>query len=70
MNRFIGVDGCNAGWFFICLGWGGEITFGVFPKIEKLWFEYNNSASLILVYIPIGLPSKDKPNRQCDTEAR
>jgi len=70
MNRYIGVDGCKAGWFFVCLGPEEEIIFGDFSTIEKLWQQYGNSATSILVDIPIGLPSEDNPTRRCDTEAR
>ena len=35
-----------------------------------MWIEYRDGKSLILVDIPIGLPSKERQSRKCDTEAR
>lgn len=64
------MDGCRGGWFFACIGPGDEVTFGVFSTFEKLWEKYRKDTSLFLVDIPIGLPSSDKPVRQCDREAR
>jgi predicted RNase H-like nuclease len=70
IERYIGVDGCRAGWFIVCLGPGEKISFDVFPNIEMLWAEYGNTTSMILVDIPIGLPFRGIPTRQCDKEAR
>ncbi|MBW1961154.1 MAG: DUF429 domain-containing protein [Deltaproteobacteria bacterium] len=70
MDRYIGVDGCKAGWFSACLVPEGGIDFNIFPSLEDLWVEYGDGKSLILVDIPIGLPSKERQNRKCDTEAR
>ena len=64
-----GVDGCKAGWFAVW-GDGGETwDSGVFPDILALWRELN-AATLILVDIPIGLPSVGCRTRRCDVEAR
>lgn len=63
---FIGVDGCRAGWFSVCLDnrpWKMDLH----KTIEHLAEDYRNAA-LILIDIPIGLPSHLK--RRCDTEAR
>ena len=62
-----GVDGCNAGWFAVWGDGGQNWKFGVFPDILKLWRKLNG-ATLILVDIPIGLPSNGP--RRCDIEAR
>ncbi len=69
VNRYIGVDGCKGGWFFFCLDSDGELEFGVVSTFDKLYNHYSN-ASLILVDIPIGLPSKSLLQRNCDLQAR
>jgi predicted RNase H-like nuclease len=64
----VGVDGCRAGWLAITLDdetWRAE----VFASIDGLW-DALYDASLILVDMPIGLPSEDTPIRECDHVAR
>lgn len=68
-NKFLGVDGCKAGWFFVAVGPGDEAEFGVFQNIDQLFKAYSN-AKWILIDIPIGLPSETSPSRSCDIEAR
>jgi len=67
--KYIGVDGCKAGWFFVAIGSGDELEFGIFATIEKLWRTYSE-AKWILIDIPIGLPSKEIKTRPCDKAAR
>ena len=64
----VGVDGCRAGWLAITLeekAWRAE----VFATIDDLWNALYD-ASLILVDMPIGLPSEEIPIRECDYVAR
>lgn len=68
-HRYIGVDGCKAGWFFVATGPGDNVEFGVFENIEGLFKAYSD-VRLILIDIPIGLPSKEIKKRGCDLEAR
>jgi len=68
-QKYIGVDGCKAGWFFAGIHSNGECEFGVFKTLAELWLA-NQKDVLILVDIPIGLPSKTNPSRACDTRAR
>jgi predicted RNase H-like nuclease len=68
-HKYIGVDGCRAGWFYVSINRYGEFDFGVFKTLPELWQAHKRD-SLILVDIPIGLPSSKNPSRQCDTEAR
>ncbi len=68
-SRYLGVDGCKAGWFFVSIGPGDEAEFGVFENINQLFHAYSDS-KWILIDIPIGLPSKENPRRNCDIEAR
>lgn len=67
--RYIGIDGCPAGWFYVAIDDRGGYSFDVlerFSAVDKLI----PHAALILVDIPIGLPSKSAESRLCDTEAR
>ena len=68
-DKYLGVDGCKAGWFFVALGTRDSEEFGVFERIENLFNAYPEAKS-ILIDIPIGLPSAGKEDRSCDTEAR
>ena len=66
---YIGMDGCPAGWFYVAIDDRGEYSFDIlehFAEIDRLL----PTAALILVDIPIGLPSRDSPDRQCDKAAR
>jgi predicted RNase H-like nuclease len=65
----VGVDGCRAGWFWVCLtragGWKADIA-PTFSQICDRWTE----AGSILVDIPIGLRDSGEEERLCDREAR
>ena len=63
-----GVDSCRAGWLAITLiesTWRAD----VFASIDELWDKLHD-VELILIDIPIGLPSKRAPVRVCDQVAR
>ena len=67
--KFVGVDGCPAGWLSVALGEDAfhEIkVFGTFPDLVR----YYHDAALILVDIPIGLKEGGPEGRRCDMEAR
>jgi len=68
-DRYLGIDGCKAGWFFVSIGPEGESEFGVFENIRKLFAAYAVS-KWMLIDIPIGLPQPDIPIRTCDKQAR
>lgn len=68
MTKYIGVDGCKAGWFAVTER-GGGFEFGVFETMGQL-LDGHPQAELVLVDIPIGLPCKQCPSRPCDTAAR
>ena len=69
IDKYIGVDGCKAGWFCAAIGPGDDVEIGIFETIENLWQTYSE-AKWILIDIPIGLPSKKNKTRQCDKAAR
>lgn len=67
--KYVGIDGCKGGWFFAAIGERGDYQFGTlkqFSEVSRLL----DSAELILVDIPIGLPSSGPDERLCDKEAR
>jgi predicted RNase H-like nuclease len=68
MSTVVGVDGCRAGWIAVTSS-AGALTFGIFASMREL-LDHHHDANLILVDIPIGLPSKGTPSRPCDTAAR
>jgi len=67
--RWVGIDGCKAGWFYVGIGDDKEFSFGVVPQFSQISFLLD-SAELVLVDIPIGLPSMDIPDRKCESLAR
>ena len=67
--KFVGVDGCKAGWFSIGLGDGEGHELEVFGEFAQLVHHFS-SAALILVDIPIGLRDSGPGERQCDMKAR
>ena len=70
--KYVGVDGCPAGWIAVGLGDGVESCVKVFGrgKFPKLLDRFSG-ASVVLVDIPIGLHEDGKPRfRDCDRKAR
>lgn len=67
--KFVGVDGCKAGWFGVGLHEGGRYELEVFGEFTGVVRHFSNAA-LILVDIPIGLPDSGPDERKCDTTAR
>ncbi len=65
----VGIDGCHRGWFTVTLreptGW----QVAVFSQIAEIW-RHLSAAGLILIDLPIGLPSSGPPTRRCDRAAR
>ena len=65
---YVGVDSCPAGWIAIS-GCSAGLAYAVFHSIDEL-VRAHESAELILLDIPIGLPSAAFPARPCDGLAR
>jgi predicted RNase H-like nuclease len=68
-EKYLGVDGCKAGWFFVAIGPGDEAQYGIFENMERLYHAFSD-ARWILIDIPIGLPSTGNKIRSCDKAAR
>ena len=67
-SKYVGVDGCKAGWFSVGFDEKDNVEYKVFAKFADL-VAYYNKAYLILVDIRIGL-SDETGHRDCDSEAR
>lgn len=67
--KYIGIDGCKLGWFYVGLKDDGCFDLGVIDRIDDAagWLA---TATMILIDIPIGLLSKGSAERLCDTAAR
>jgi predicted RNase H-like nuclease len=65
--KYIGTDGCRGGWFWVSISEVDAWDMGVCTDVDGL-ISLHGRESMILIDIPIGLPS-DGP-RLCDVEAR
>lgn len=66
--KYIGIDGCKAGWFFVASN-GSGFTGGIAESVAQIVDGANDDAK-IMIDIPIGLPDAQSRSRQCDAEAR
>ena len=64
--RYVGVDGCRAGWFAVLLS-GDGLEFLVCGSFAEVW-EWAGEGARLFVDIPIGLPAEGA--RRADREAR
>ena len=67
--KYIGVDGCKAGWFLAGVDEHGGTGYALLGAIEELC-NYLEEAECILVDIPIGLRTRHAEERDCDRLAR
>lgn len=63
------IDGCKAGWFFVCLEENGHGSCGLLGRIEEV-SDYLSAVEGVLIDIPIGLRREHPDERLCDTKAR
>lgn len=66
---FYGVDGCPGGWIAVGLGARGAFTSHLASTFPAL-IDALDRPRLVLVDMPIGLPSAAVPDRVCDRAAR
>ncbi|QJB56083.1 DUF429 domain-containing protein [Pseudodesulfovibrio sp. zrk46] len=66
--KYVGVDGCPAGWFVVSLT-DHNVDCTVFETFRELW-EAHGDAHTIMVDIPMGLPGGNQPPRAADRLAR
>ena len=67
--KSMGIDGCSAGWFFVCLDENDGSSFGLFARIDQL-SDYLSGVGMVLIDIPIGLRREHPDERLCDRQAR
>jgi len=67
--KYIGVDGCRAGWFMFGLAEDGSNACKLLQHIDEL-DAYLAAAQCILIDIPIGLLRRETQERACDKQAR
>ena len=67
--KYLGVDGCAAGWVAIGLDQNGKWSAGIFSDFESL-VKAPGDFELLLVDIPIGLKDSGFEERLCDIQAR
>ena len=67
--KYLGLDGCKAGWFLVGLDEQGSGAFGILECIDEL-AEYLPDAEVALIDIPIGLRGEHPDERTCDKLAR
>lgn len=67
--EYVGIDGCKSGWLYVGIDETGQFHFGVKSAFSDIVSELED-ARLILVDIPIGLPSNSQIKRHCDVAAR
>lgn len=69
--KYVGVDGCPAGWIGVGLDDGDGAEIKVCGKFGDLLTHYFKDACVVLVDMPIGLPEDGAPvYRGCDNDAR
>ncbi len=69
-KMFVGVDRGREAWVAVAFDTDGYDHTGLFEEIGELWEAYEETASLILVDMPIGLIEDGERTRECDTLAR
>jgi predicted RNase H-like nuclease len=68
-NRYIGIDGCRAGWFYVQFDDHDKYSYHLAENAGAL-DEIVHGASSALIDIPIGLLSEGSNGRECDVAAR
>ena len=67
--KYIGVDGCRKGWFFVGINDDSSFEVGVIAEFSAV-LHLLTDVTLILVDIPIGLLTMGGTERLCDLAAR
>ncbi len=69
-KTFVGVDRGKEAWVAVAFDADGYDHTALFEEIGELWQAYEETASLILVDMPIGLIEDGESSRECDELAR
>ena len=70
MSRYVGVDWSGGSWLAVAFDDEGYDETTVFEEIGDLWYHYEETATQILVDVPIGLVEEGTHGRDCDRLAR
>lgn len=66
-RSYYGLDGCKSGWFYVCMT-SGRTQYGVVSTVQEIF--NRDEDKRVLIDIPIGLATPQKPVRACDQQAR
>jgi hypothetical protein len=61
IDKYMGVDGCKAGWFFVAIGPGDDVEIGIFETIEDLWQTYSEAKWQLSKQPSINIPASSLP---------
>jgi len=67
--KYIGIDGCRSGWFYVGFDMKNSYSFGIIPTIRDM-DSLTAGNSIVCIDIPIGLREHHQIERQCDLQAR
>lgn len=67
--RYVGVDGCRAGWFWVAFSTPRGWSSGIAEDADALW-DTHRGAERVLIDVPIGLLEGGEEERACDRRAR
>jgi predicted RNase H-like nuclease len=68
--KYLGIDGCRGGWFYVWLHTEDSHGFGILKTIDALTGLVDNTDAFVLIDMPIGLSETGPHERQCDKAAR
>jgi len=69
-GTYVGVDWSAGSWLAVAFDGASFDHAAVFQEVGELWQRYEETASLILVDVPIGLQEGGGEGRRCDAIAR
>ncbi len=70
MSSYVGVDWARGSWLAVAFDDDGYAETQVFDEIGDLWYHYEETATRILIDVPIGLIEEGTDGRECDRLAR
>lgn len=70
MGRYVGVDCARGSWLAVAFDDDGYDQAQVFEEVGDLWYHYEETATRILIDVPVGLIEEGADGRECDRLAR
>gem|GEM_PF-2952371 len=68
--KWVGIDGCRDGWFYVWLDSNGSHGSGLLKTIDEWTCLPDNADAVVLIDMPIGLKETGPNERQCDRAER